>query len=182
MKYQFLIALCATIFVSCIGEDVFYPEEFDDNISSDTSSTVVQDTSIEENGDTTITYDTVLIERTCVLDDSYTSDYKTKGTVKLVEQLDGSLTLEFQSDADIGDGPSLYIMLTNTLNIPFSIDNSGNTRIVNQTSAQISFSKLEGAFTGERVYSVPEGVEIEDYKFVTFYCTLGAVFGYGELN
>ncbi len=158
-----LIALSTLLIFACIGEDVIYPE-------------------IDTSPSDTTTIDTLRTERIGIFNNTYSDHYTTIGTVKLVQNADSSLTIIFQDDTEIGSGPSLYLLLTNSSTPSFSVDLDGVNRTINATSAQISFNKLSKGFTGTREFDVPKGIKLEDYKYVTWYCTYGPIFGIAELN
>jgi hypothetical protein len=50
-----------------------------------------------------------------------------------------------------------------------------NNPVINGTSAQISSTRLT-KFTGAMNWEVPAGVDVKNYKYVLFYCTLVPVF------
>ena len=145
--------------MSCVGEDIIYPAEIETADSSNSSR----------------------LERTGQFDNSYSS-YTTIGTVKLLRNEDSTVTIAFQDDTKIGSGPSLYLILANRNTKPYSIDQSGNSRIIDETSAQITLNKLSQGFEGYREYEVPSEIRIEDYQYVVWYCTYGPIFGYAELD
>ncbi|MCP4520553.1 MAG: hypothetical protein GY827_02460 [Cytophagales bacterium] len=111
-----------------------------------------------------------------------TTSYTTEGDVVLQQLEDGRLQLVFQENANISNGPSLYLMLANKTNPPFSIDKDGESVAVNATSAQLHPNRLTSSIKGVTTFDVPEGIEIDDYKYVVFYCTFGPVFGSAELK
>lgn len=112
---------------------------------------------------------------------STTTSYKTEGTAILQETNDGKLELVFQSDADIDNGPSLYLLLANKVNPPFTIKTDGTSLAIDPTSAQLTPNKLSSAIRGTKTFTIPDDINIDDYKYVVFYCTFGPVFGSAEL-
>lgn len=104
--------------------------------------------------------------------------YTTLGNVSLVSD-GGTLKVKFASNAMISSGPSLYLLLTNSTSPPFSVINGGNA--INAVSAQVTSTNTSGV-SGITEFTVPSGVAIDDYDYVIFYCTLGPVFGYAQLN
>ncbi len=111
-----------------------------------------------------------------------TTHYKTEGSAILQQTVDGKLQIIFQDDADIDNGPSLYLLLANKTDPPFTIKKDGSSLSVDNISAQITANRLPSAIKGKTVYEVPDGVKIDDYKYIVFYCTLGPVFGSAELK
>lgn len=105
--------------------------------------------------------------------------YDARGTARLKENMDGSLTLEFLEDFSTSNGSSVYVFLANKTSGPFNYKEGGNE--VNSTSAQITKNKLQW-FSGKMQFKVPAGITIDNYDHVVLYCILGPVFGYAKLN
>lgn len=106
------------------------------------------------------------------------NNYQSNGTVRLEKSGDG-LRLVFGNDFSTSPGPSLYVLLANYTNPPFPVTPGGLA--VSGSSAQITSNRLT-KFSGEMTLAVPEGVGIDDYRYVVLYCTLGPVFGRAELS
>lgn len=111
-----------------------------------------------------------------------TTSYKTEGTAILQETTDGKLELVFQEDADIDNGPSLYLLLANKVDPPYTIKTDGTSLAIDGTSAQLTANKLSSAIRGKQTFEIPDGIDIDKYKYVVFYCTFGPVFGSAELK
>jgi hypothetical protein len=83
-----------------------------------------------------------------------TSTYTLKGKFTLGE-MDDSLKLLFDDDYDASSNlPGLYVYLTNN---PNSIQNA--TEIGKVT-----------VFSGAHVYDIPQGIELNDFKYLLYYC------------
>lgn len=153
----------------------------DGKITAKSAGTTVITAEINSSISNTITITvTELPSRTATF--TTTTSYKTEGSVILQETADGKLELIFQDDADIQNGPSLYLLLANKTAPPFTIKTDGNSLSVDNTSAQLTANRLQTGINGKTTFSVPDGVKIDDYKYVVFYCTLGPVFGSAELK
>jgi hypothetical protein len=105
--------------------------------------------------------------------------YKAKGTAELKQTLDGKLILTFRGDFAVSAGPSVYVFLANKTRGAFAYQIGGNK--VDATSAQITPNRLTN-FAGQMTFDVPQGVKVNDYKYVVLYCILGPVFGTAELK
>lgn len=107
------------------------------------------------------------------------ANYKVNGTATL-EDTGTELKLTTNDGFNMTAGPGIYLFLAKTNNGTYSYTPGSN--VVNNLSAQITANKLN-TFTGKMEYTVPAGVDINDYDFVVYYCvTVGGVFGWAELN
>ncbi len=120
-----------------------------------------------------------VITRTGTFDNSYSS-YKTIGTVSLEDPGIGDVVIHFHADTDVGSGPKLYMLLANVITNSYAIENGGTP--VNATFAQITPNIISSPIVGENYYYPPDGVNINDYQYVVFYCDFGVVFGYATLD
>lgn len=120
-----------------------------------------------------------LIIRTGTFDNSYSS-YRTIGSVSLEDPGTGDFLIRFHDDADIGNGPKLYLILANSINSSYAVVEGSNP--VNATFAQITANKLSSDVVGETYFTPPSGININDYDYVVFYCAFGVVFGYATLD
>jgi len=105
--------------------------------------------------------------------------YDIEGTARLTKASDTKLQLIFESNFRVSAGPSLYVLLANHTNGAYTV--TRGSQEVNGTSAQITPERMT-SFSGEMIFDVPDGVEIDDYDYVVLYCTLGPVFGFAELE
>ncbi|MEM9546744.1 MAG: T9SS type A sorting domain-containing protein [Bacteroidota bacterium] len=95
----------------------------------------------------------VVLERTAeLMDEGYPID----GTAFLEELDNGDLQLRLSSDFSTPFGPDVRIFLNNSLAA------TGGVEIVNLSDI--------GHFNGAITFDVPDGVGIEDYDYIVFYC------------
>ena len=114
-----------------------------------------------------------------------TTSYTTERTAILRETIDGKLELEFQEDANIQNGPSLYLLLANKTEPPYTLKTDGTSLAIDGISVQLTANRLSEGIDGKKgkkIYSIPANISIDDYKYVVFYCTFGPVFGSAELK
>ncbi|MDX1513701.1 MAG: DM13 domain-containing protein [Gammaproteobacteria bacterium] len=79
-----------------------------------------------------------------------------KGKLTLYEDL-----VHLEADFEVGPGPKFHVYLVPEDNV------STETRV--QDTMYVDLGRLK-AFAGSQNYVVPEGVNLEDYKFVVIWC------------
>ncbi len=96
------------------------------------------------------------------------SSYPLTGNFTLTKGTDDKLSLSFENDYDADDGlPGLYVYLTN----------NPNTNV-----GALEISKVT-IFKGAHSYTLPEGVGINEYSHVLYFCKpFGVRVGIGEMN
>ncbi|MBL7814779.1 MAG: Ig-like domain-containing protein [Saprospiraceae bacterium] len=104
--------------------------------------------------------------------------YSIKGKVT-VRTVKGKTEIVTSPDFAVSAGPSLYLLLTNNTNGRYTVTPGANA--VNAISAQITPNRLS-VFSGSLTWVVPTNIVVSDYRYVTFYCSLGPVFGTAELQ
>ncbi len=107
------------------------------------------------------------------------SPYKASGMATL-EEVNGELIVSFSSDFQMTSGPGIYVFLGRSNTGTFNFTPGGNE--IDNLSAQLTQNRITN-FDGARQYTVPAGIDINDYDHVVLYCiTVGGVFGSAELN
>jgi hypothetical protein len=106
------------------------------------------------------------------------SSYSIKGNVQ-VRTVKGVTQIVTDAGFSVSAGPSLYVLLTNHTNGRYTVTPGSNA--VSAASVQVTVNRLS-TFSGALTWTVPQGVNPADYKFVVLYCTLGPVFGSAELQ
>ena len=106
--------------------------------------------------------------------------YRASGTTTLMQDMNGTLTVEFGSDFSTSAGPGVYVFLGKNTTGPF--DYTPGSMVMTTTSVQLSADRLM-TFSGGRTFQVPASVDISDYDYVVLWCvTVNGLFGYAELN
>lgn len=105
--------------------------------------------------------------------------YTVSGTATLMD--DGNqLTLMLGSDFSSSAGPGVYLFLANNSTGPYNY--TPGSQVMDNNSVQVTANKLS-SFNGAMNFTLPAGVEIDDYQYVVVYCvTINGIFGYAELN
>jgi Bacterial Ig-like domain (group 2) len=140
-----------------------------------TDSIVLNKLAIPTNNNTNNT-DTTFIKRGVFK--TVNSSYRAAGNVRL-QTVKGIAQIVTDTNFSTSAGPSLYLLLANHTDGRYTVTPGGNA--VSAVSVQITTNKLL-TFSGVQTWTVPLGVNPEDYKYIVLYCTLGPVFGAAELK
>ena len=95
------------------------------------------------------------------------SSYTVAGTARLVESATGNLTIEFDSNFIVSDGPDIQVYVSSTSNV---------------TSSSTNLGLVKGR-TGAQQYSVPFFVDFSSANYIIIHCvSFNVTFGQAEIN